>query len=294
MRLAPEGTSVSLGGSIDFMGQDLLQLSERAMRDLRGRRIAMVFQDPMTSLNPVMTIGSQIDDIVRRHTGSPGKAVRRRTRGVAGSCRHSQPATSRGRLSAPVLRRNAAARADCDRHLLRSGSPDRRRAHHRPRRHRAGADSAIAHAAAGRTRDVPHADHARFRGRCRNGRAGECHVSGRDRRRPAPSSVSLRSRAHEYTRALAERRSAPRQGRSRIMTAVQKASARRPAPLLEVRDLSVVFPAQRGNPPLDRREAEYRSISRPARRLGLSASPDRERRRPAAQFFSFRKCITAR
>jgi len=79
MRLAPEGTSISLGGAIDFMGQDLLQLDERAMRDLRGRRIAMVFQDPMTSLNPVMTIGSQIDDIVRRHTGLRGKAVRRRS-----------------------------------------------------------------------------------------------------------------------------------------------------------------------------------------------------------------------
>jgi ABC-type dipeptide/oligopeptide/nickel transport system ATPase component len=79
MRLAPEGTSVELGGSINFMGRDLLRLSERAMRDLRGRRIAMVFQDPMTSLNPVMTVGSQIDDIVRRHTGLSGKAARQRT-----------------------------------------------------------------------------------------------------------------------------------------------------------------------------------------------------------------------
>jgi ABC-type dipeptide/oligopeptide/nickel transport system ATPase component len=78
MRLAPEGTRVSLSGSIDFMGTDLLGLSERQMRDLRGSRIAMVFQDPMTSLNPVMTIGAQIDDILRRHTGLSGRAVRRR------------------------------------------------------------------------------------------------------------------------------------------------------------------------------------------------------------------------
>ena len=49
------------------------------MRDLRGRRIAMVFQDPMTSLNPVMTIGSQIDDIVRRHTGLRERQSRRRS-----------------------------------------------------------------------------------------------------------------------------------------------------------------------------------------------------------------------
>jgi ABC-type dipeptide/oligopeptide/nickel transport system ATPase component len=79
MRLAPEGTSVSLGGSVDFMGTDLLQLSEREMRNLRGRRIAMVFQDPMSSINPVMTVGSQIDDILRRHTGLSGKAARRQT-----------------------------------------------------------------------------------------------------------------------------------------------------------------------------------------------------------------------
>jgi ABC-type dipeptide/oligopeptide/nickel transport system ATPase component len=79
LRLAPEGTRVELAGSVDFKGQDLLQLNEKAMRDIRGRRIAMVFQDPMTSLNPVMTIGAQIDDIIRRHTGLTGKAVRERS-----------------------------------------------------------------------------------------------------------------------------------------------------------------------------------------------------------------------
>jgi ABC-type dipeptide/oligopeptide/nickel transport system ATPase component len=79
MRLAPEGSSVELGGSIHFDGQDLLQLRESQMRDVRGRRIAMVFQDPMTSLNPVMTIGAQVDDMVRRHTGASREAARRRT-----------------------------------------------------------------------------------------------------------------------------------------------------------------------------------------------------------------------
>ena len=79
MRLAPEGSSVKWGGSIQFRGQDLLHLQESAMLDLRGRRIAMVFQDPMTSLNPVMTVGAQIDDMVRRHTGASAKAARKRT-----------------------------------------------------------------------------------------------------------------------------------------------------------------------------------------------------------------------
>ena len=79
MRLAPEGSSIELGGRILFRGQDLLTLEERQMRDVRGRRIAMVFQDPMASLNPVMTVGQQIDDILARHTGVSQRAARKRT-----------------------------------------------------------------------------------------------------------------------------------------------------------------------------------------------------------------------
>jgi ABC-type dipeptide/oligopeptide/nickel transport system ATPase component len=79
MRLAPEGSSLQLGGSVRFDGQELLQLPEAAMQDIRGRRIAMVFQDPMTSLNPVMTVGAQIDDIVCRHTGLSRAQARKRS-----------------------------------------------------------------------------------------------------------------------------------------------------------------------------------------------------------------------
>ena len=79
MQLAPEGSSIRLGGSVLFQGQDLLAYDETRMRDIRGSRIAMVFQDPMTSLNPVMTIGAQIDDMVRRHTGLSAAAARDRT-----------------------------------------------------------------------------------------------------------------------------------------------------------------------------------------------------------------------
>ncbi len=79
MRLAPEGSSVAWGGRIAFRGRDLLALTEREMRDVRGRRIAMVFQDPMASLNPVMSVGAQIDDILRRHMSLSRSAARRRT-----------------------------------------------------------------------------------------------------------------------------------------------------------------------------------------------------------------------
>ncbi|MFO1192794.1 MAG: ABC transporter ATP-binding protein [Rhodoferax sp.] len=79
MRLAPEGSSLQLAGSIRYRGQELLGLPEAQMRDIRGRRIAMVFQDPMSSLNPVLSVGAQIDDMLRRHTGASAQAARRRT-----------------------------------------------------------------------------------------------------------------------------------------------------------------------------------------------------------------------
>ncbi|TYB90087.1 ABC transporter ATP-binding protein [Oceaniovalibus sp. ACAM 378] len=79
MQLAPEGSSIRLGGSVTFQGQDLLQYSERQMQTLRGSQIAMVFQDPMTSLNPTMTVGAQIDDMLRRHKGLSARPARDRT-----------------------------------------------------------------------------------------------------------------------------------------------------------------------------------------------------------------------
>jgi len=79
MRLAPEGSSVEWGGSVLFQGHELLSLPEPAMQGLRGRRIAMVFQDPMTSLNPVLSVGRQIDDMIRRHAGVSAAEARRRT-----------------------------------------------------------------------------------------------------------------------------------------------------------------------------------------------------------------------
>ena len=59
MRLLPEG-GYQAGGSINFDGRDLLTLTDREIQDVRGNDIAVIFQDPMTSLNPTMTIGRQI------------------------------------------------------------------------------------------------------------------------------------------------------------------------------------------------------------------------------------------
>jgi peptide/nickel transport system ATP-binding protein len=82
LRLLPAGGSV-VGGSIRFDGRELTTLDEQEMRHLRGNEIAMVFQDPMTSLNPTRTIGSQLRETYRIHRGGSRKAADARARGWA-------------------------------------------------------------------------------------------------------------------------------------------------------------------------------------------------------------------
>ena len=68
LRLLPEPPAEILSGKIIFDGQDLLSLRAKALQDLRGHSISMIFQDPMTSLNPVLTVGEQIAETLLRHT----------------------------------------------------------------------------------------------------------------------------------------------------------------------------------------------------------------------------------
>jgi peptide/nickel transport system ATP-binding protein len=67
LRLLPRGSVRVVGGVVLFEGRNLLDLDEGSMREIRGNRIAMVFQEPMTSLNPVYTIGNQIAETMRIH-----------------------------------------------------------------------------------------------------------------------------------------------------------------------------------------------------------------------------------
>ncbi len=73
MRLIPRPPGRFAGGAVRYRGTDLLQLSEREMREIRGNRISMIFQEPMTSLNPVLTIGRQIAETVQLHQGAAPK-----------------------------------------------------------------------------------------------------------------------------------------------------------------------------------------------------------------------------
>ena len=69
MRILPTPPARVVSGEIFFDGQDLLKVSEKEMRKIRGKEIAMIFQDPMTSLNPVMTVADQIAEVIRLHDG---------------------------------------------------------------------------------------------------------------------------------------------------------------------------------------------------------------------------------
>jgi oligopeptide transport system ATP-binding protein len=78
MRLVPEPPGHVIANALSFDGTDLLRLSEAQAREVRGAAMAMIFQDPMRSLNPVLTIGRQITEVLRRHQRLDSRAARRR------------------------------------------------------------------------------------------------------------------------------------------------------------------------------------------------------------------------
>jgi ABC-type dipeptide/oligopeptide/nickel transport system ATPase component len=79
MRLIPDPPGKIDSGEIWFGERDLLELSNNEMRRIRGAQIAMIFQDPMTSLNPVFTVGDQIIEALKLHTGMDEKQAKERT-----------------------------------------------------------------------------------------------------------------------------------------------------------------------------------------------------------------------
>src|SRR4028119_1398210 len=78
MRLNPEANTIVRGGEIMFEGEDILKHSEKRIQGIRGPKIAMVFQDPMTSLDPTMKIGKQIEESLKKHLGMKGRQATER------------------------------------------------------------------------------------------------------------------------------------------------------------------------------------------------------------------------
>ncbi|HOG47422.1 MAG TPA: ABC transporter ATP-binding protein [Anaerolineae bacterium] len=79
MRLIPQPPGRIVGGEVWFGGRDLLKVDQAEMRQVRGNKIAMVFQDPMTSLNPVLTINQQVSEALQLHLGMDRAQARKRT-----------------------------------------------------------------------------------------------------------------------------------------------------------------------------------------------------------------------
>jgi oligopeptide transport system ATP-binding protein len=79
MRLIPQPPGKLVSGEIIFNGRDLVKLNSEEMRRVRGNQISMIFQDPMTSLNPVLTIGQQISETIETHLGMNPQDARKRT-----------------------------------------------------------------------------------------------------------------------------------------------------------------------------------------------------------------------
>ncbi len=84
MRLIPQPPGKIVDGEVIFDGRDLLELSDDEIRRVRGNKIAMIFQDPMTSLNPVLTIGRQIGEALELHMGMNKEEARKRSAELLG------------------------------------------------------------------------------------------------------------------------------------------------------------------------------------------------------------------
>jgi len=78
MGLLQKGALTPTGGSVKLVGEELLTASDRRLRQLRATRMAMIFQEPMTALNPVVPVGRQIDEVLRAHTSLDGRARKKR------------------------------------------------------------------------------------------------------------------------------------------------------------------------------------------------------------------------
>ncbi|KTG16013.1 microcin ABC transporter ATP-binding protein [Guyparkeria sp. XI15] len=86
-----EASGAVTRGTIRFEGEDVLSMSQPRVRNLRGARVGMIFQEPMTALNPLKTIGAQIAEVLSRHLGLRGEALRNRVRELLGQVRLPQP-----------------------------------------------------------------------------------------------------------------------------------------------------------------------------------------------------------
>jgi ABC-type dipeptide/oligopeptide/nickel transport system ATPase component len=126
MRLIPSPPGKIVGGQVMFHERDLMTVSDQEMRSIRGNKISMIFQDPMTSLNPFLRVSTQLIETIRLHQGLSSPLGSRPGGGDARDGRDPEAGGSHRQLPAPVLRGHATARHDRDGPLLQAGGAHRR------------------------------------------------------------------------------------------------------------------------------------------------------------------------
>jgi len=114
LRLVPSPPGRIVSGSIKIDGRDLVTLDEAEMRDIRGNEISMIFQEPMTSLNPVMTIGAQISETIRLHEDLSKAAAMQKAIEMLRLVKIPEPKQRAKEYPHPAVGRHAPARDDRD------------------------------------------------------------------------------------------------------------------------------------------------------------------------------------
>ena len=163
MRLLPKGGARTIKGEVLLDGENILERTPAEMREIRGRRISMVLQDPQTSLNPVFSIGDQLREAIERRRKGASRRGDEGGGGGAAPRRDRRAGAAHRPVSAPDERRHEAARGRRHRHQRRARGADRRRADHRARRHHPAPVPEAAEAPAGRDRHGDPVHHPRFR-----------------------------------------------------------------------------------------------------------------------------------
>ena len=207
--------SAKVTGSVKLRGRELLGLSDKSMQPVRGKSIAMVFQDALTALNPVYTVGTQIAEAIKVHDDVSDDVVRGSRARTARHGRYPEPGPARRSVPARVLRWYAAASDDRHDDRQRARSADRRRADHRARCHDPGAGARGTGTHPGPHQELDHPHHPRPRCRRRGCRPGAGHVRrtasrARDRRRPLLQPAPSRTREGCWRRCRASTADATR------------------------------------------------------------------------------------
>ena len=193
LKLLPMPPAEIVSGRALLEGEDLIGLDADALRRVRGARVGFIFQDPMTSLNPVLSVGYQLTEPLRLHLGMRRREARRRAIELLERVGIPAAASRLDDFPHQFSGRDAPAGDDRHRARLQPQGADCRRADHRAGRHHPGADPRCRQEAQARVRHRDHLDHPRPRsdGGPRGPDHGDVRGAGGRTQRASTSSTSI-------------------------------------------------------------------------------------------------------